>query len=330
MNASPFRPEEQPNPKPRTQQATGASTRDPAPVNLNPREQTHNTSHVEHVSLMILPAMISNGNKELRVNVMLDPCSTSSYISKDAAEEFELQGQELTLTIAGTGGTEVNKQSRRVELTVTNLAGKFSSPLQDHVLDNIAGDTPAIHWSELKDKWPHLHQVPFESVSRRHQIDVMIGSDHPVFHHVLKKACGDQPNDPFACLTNLSWVCFGPTLVEEFRRDTHSHFTRTCCSGQVNKPHSPDDILRAFWELKSLGIMNKPEQRMTAEEGAAVAQVSEMLEVRKGRYRIGIPGKEGDPKLTNNYEVALVRLKSQEKSLKRKGPEVMEAYNKIF
>jgi len=69
---------------------------------------------------------------------------------------------------------------------------------------------------------------------------------------------------------------------------------------------------------------------MTAEEGAAVAQVSEMLEVRKGRYRIGIPGKEGDPKLTNNYEVALVRLKSQEKSLKRKGPEVMEAYNKIF
>ena len=76
--------------------------------------------------------------------------------------------------------------------------------------------------------------------------------------------------------------------------------------------------------------MDKPEQQMTAEERAATAQVSETLEVRNGRYRIGIPWKKGEPKFTNNYDVALMRLKSQEKSLKRKGPEVMEAYSKIF
>ena len=89
---------------------------------------------------MILPAMISNGNKEVRVNVTPDPCSTSLYISEDAAKEFELQGQELNV-IAGTGGTEVSTGSRRVELTVTNLDCKFSSPLKEHVLDNIVGDT---------------------------------------------------------------------------------------------------------------------------------------------------------------------------------------------
>ena len=261
---------------------------------------------------------------------MLDPCSTSSYISEEAAEQLELHGQELNLTIAGTGGVEVKTRSRRVELTVTNLDGTFSSLLQAHVLDNIAGGTSAIRCSELKDKWPHLRQVPFESVSRRRQIDIMIGSDQPVFHHVLKEACGDQPNDTTARLTNLGWVCFGPTLVEEFRRNTHSHFTRTYRSSHVNKPPPPDEILRAFWELESLGIMDKPEQRMTAEERAAVAQVSETLGVRNGRYKIGIPWKEGELKFTNNYDVALVRLKSQEKSLKRKGPEVMEAYNKIF
>ena len=73
------------------------------------------------LAMLILSAMISNRNKELRVNVMPDPCSASSYISEDAAEELELQGQELNLTITGTGGTEVETQSRRVELTVTNL-----------------------------------------------------------------------------------------------------------------------------------------------------------------------------------------------------------------
>ena len=45
---------------------------------------------------------------------MLDPCSTSSYISEDTAEELELQRQELNLTIAGTGGTEVTTRSRRM------------------------------------------------------------------------------------------------------------------------------------------------------------------------------------------------------------------------
>ena len=61
-------------------------------------------------------------------NVMLEPCSTSSYISEDAAEELGLQGQELDLTIAGTAGTEVKIHSRRVELTVANLDSTFSSP----------------------------------------------------------------------------------------------------------------------------------------------------------------------------------------------------------
>ena len=187
---------------------------------------------------------------------------------------------------------------------MANLDSTFSSPLQAHVLNDIAGDTPAIRWSELKQKWPHLCHVPFESVSKRRQIDIMIGSDHPVFHHVLKEACGDQPNDPVARLTNLGWVCFGPTLVEEFRLNTHSHFTRTYRSSQVNKSPPPDDILRAFWELESLGITDQAEQQMTAEEKAAVAQVAETLEFESGRYKIGIPWKEGEPKLANNYEDA--------------------------
>ena len=43
------------------------------------------------------------------------------------------QVTRLNLKIAGTGGTEVKTRSRRVELIVTNLDGKFSSPLQAHV-----------------------------------------------------------------------------------------------------------------------------------------------------------------------------------------------------
>ena len=112
----------------------------------------------------------------------------------------------------------------------------------------------------------------------------MISSDHPVFQHVLKEAYGNQANDPVARLTNLGWVCFGPTLVEEFRRNSRSHFTRTYRSSQVNKSPPPDDILHALWELESLGIRDTTEQTMAAEVREAVERVVETLKCNDGRY----------------------------------------------
>ena len=294
------------------------------------QQRTHKTSNVDSVSLMVLPALISNGRKSLKVNVMLDPCSTSSYITEAAANELELNGQPLNLTIAGTGGTEVQKQSRRVELSVVNLNGRFTAPLQAYVLDDVANDTPAIHWSKLKERWPHLRDVPFENVSRRRRIDAMIGSDHPIFHMVLNEIPGAEPNDPIGRLTNLGWVCFGPTLVENFRRDSHSYFSRTYRSRVADQRQPPDDAIRKFWELDAIGIKEETRPAMTAEENAAVKKVSETLKFLNGRYEIGIPWKDEEPNFVNNYEAAFARLESQEKSLRKKGPEVMQAYNHIF
>ena len=66
--------------------------------------RTYTTRRPEHVSLMILPALLCNSKKKLKVNVMLDPCSTGSYVTENAAEE-------LVLTISGTGSSEVRKNS---------------------------------------------------------------------------------------------------------------------------------------------------------------------------------------------------------------------------
>jgi hypothetical protein len=45
---------------------------------------------------------------------------------------------------------------------------------------------------------------------------------------------------------------------------------------------------------------------------------------------VGIPWKKEEPNLNNNYDMALIRLKSQEKSLERKGSEATHTYNKII
>ena len=122
----------------------------------NNNKTTYNTAQVEKISLMVLPAIIGNGAKKLEINVMLDPCSTGSYITESAAEELQLKGKRQNLTISGTGGTEIKKQSRRVQCSVSSMNGLFSAPVEANVFDNITGNTPAIDWSTLKNDWPHL------------------------------------------------------------------------------------------------------------------------------------------------------------------------------
>ena len=100
--------------------------------------------------------------ESLKVNIMLDPCSTGSYLSEAATEELNLRGQPQTLRIAGTGGADVTKRSSRVELTFSNIETDFSAKLEANVLTNITSDTPTIQWLELKNKWPHLRLIPFQ------------------------------------------------------------------------------------------------------------------------------------------------------------------------
>ena len=45
---------------------------------------------------------------------------------------------------------------------------------------------------------------------------------------------------------------------------------------------------------------------MTVEEKAAMTKVAETIAFENRRYTVGIPWREGEPKLGNSYEAALV------------------------
>ena len=61
------------------------------------------------------------------------------------------------------------------------------------------------------------------------------------------------------------------------------------------------------------------------------ALLERILITINGRYDVGIPWKAGEPKLINNYQAALLRFQSQEKSaLRKKSPDIMKAYSKVF
>ena len=220
----------------------------------------------DNVSLMVLPAVARKGSRQLKVNVMLDPCSTGSYVIEALAEELQLKGNFQELTIAGAGGSVVKKQSKQVSVIIESTNNKFYESVDANAMEDIAGDTPAFDWADIKSTWPHLCSVPFEKVAKRKQIDILIGSDHPLFHRVLNEIHGSAPTDPIAKVTHLGWVCFGPTQLENHRRKSRSHFTRTYRSSLVEQ--CPDQELRRFWELEALGIKDNNERTLDEREAA--------------------------------------------------------------
>ena len=86
---------------------------------------------------MVLPSIINSKKNSLKVNVRLDPCSTGSDVTEAAAEDLSLRGEQQTLTISGTCGSEVKKRSCRVKLEVTNIETNFRAEIDAYVLSNI-------------------------------------------------------------------------------------------------------------------------------------------------------------------------------------------------
>ncbi len=288
--------------------------------------KTYTTNQVEQISLMVLPATVENGHKKLKVNVMLDPCSTGSYVTESVAEELQLKGEKQDLTISGTGGTEIKRQSKRVRCSVTSISGNFSSPVEANVLANITGNTPAIEWNELKSNWPHLNAIQFETVSKRKQIDILVGSDHPVFHKVLREVTGHNPKNPVARQMPLGWVCFGPISKKPSTWTTQSHMTRTY---KTEHAQEVSDNLRHFWELEAIGIKDGNVRPLTPDEKKAVEIVRSTQTLVNGRYEVGVPWKDGEPDFSNNYDMAYSRLQKLESSLRKK-TEVAKAYNETI
>lgn len=151
-----------------------------------------------------------------------------------------------------------------------------------------------LHLSGPNWKWSGLNynQSHFRYVAKCRQINVLIGSDNPIFHHVLKEIHGNEAGDPITWFTNLGWVCFEPMLTEEFWHMSRSYFMCTYRSNHFKERETSDNILCKFWELKALGIWD---------EKAAVAQVMETLQFKDRWYEVGIPWKRGEPQLVNNW-----------------------------
>lgn len=132
-------------------------------------------------------------------------------------------------------------------------------------------------------------------------------------HYAIREVRG-RPGEPIARLTPLGWTCIGCPNPSS-RHMLQTNFECTYFVKDQSEIEELNANLRKFWEAEDVSLSETPIVRI--DEQIALKKVEESLRYDSKRYQIGIPWKEDNPTLPDNYEMALRRLQNTEKWLQK-------------
>ena len=94
----------------------------------------------------------------------------------------------------------------------------------------------------------------------------------------------------------------------------------------IDQPLACESTIDQFWNLESIGITDSPK---TTNDDKALDTFERTVRYVDNRYFVSWPWKESDIMLTENYHLALGRLRSTVSKLKRNS-QLLEAYATII
>ena len=92
---------------------------------------------------------------------------------------------------------------------------------------------------------------------------------------------------------------------------------------------SIDRSIRNFWEVENIGTDKACTRVLTEEDKLALQKGENSLQIVDERYQISVPWKSERPQLPNSRQMAVSRLTSTKKNLK-KSPEAVAEYQKTI
>lgn len=180
-------------------------------------------------------------------------------------------------------------------------------------IHSISDKIPAVKTSHL----PEVLGVPNTRFLRgKGHVDLLIGIDHAHMHAEKTR----QVDHLLACKSPLGWVVFGgkPEEISDVTSILHVKYA------------SPID-LTDFWTTETMGVAVKPcvcdADKLTQTEREEAKLIEESCLKVENQWMIPYPWRKDPNQLPDNRGLAIKRLESTERRLKR-NPEQAEAYCK--
>lgn len=284
---------------------------------------THHISGSDEISFRTIPAIIQAGQRRMKVTIMLDDASSTSYINEDIAAELKLDGPSRSVSVNVVNGKMETFWSKEVEFSISNVDGTGQYKVSALTTDKVVGNLTPVPWHWEKNRWEHLRTVPFAVVNHRQPVDILIGADCIELHRCILEKPG-RVGEPIARLTPLGWTCVGKVgnIVKSGSMARKKTTFSTFFSSQINANVDLDSALRRFWEIEDL---NKQNPVFSAKEQGIIDSTKSSMRFVDGRYEVAVPWKQDSQVIPCGYELAMQRLLSAEKKLKNDA-NVAEAY----
>lgn len=256
--------------------------------------------------------LISDDFQRAPVRVLFDSGSQRSYITKKVAGSFALDGPSEVLSVSMLGGeTSQTKRMKKVRFSLASVQENVSTPVSMEALtiDKICTSLEPVE-IRLED-YPHLRNLILADSYPRGpvNVDILIGADFYFSFMSGKCKKGEATHAPTAVESTLGWIVGGP--IESLSSKNTQSMLSTVCIDPVT------DILKQFWELESIGIVDKGNTPMSLEEEESVRQFNEGLKFDGERYEVPLLRKSDALPFKSNYLQAAKRIESVERQLRR-------------
>ena len=290
------------------------------------------------IAFQTAPVVVRCQDRSLKLNALLDPCSDASFISRAAADELGLKGEEVQFELGTVSGrNDVRMMAGSVD--ISSLNNSFQATLDVNVISSLEGASVCSNWQDIKQHWPHMEDVPFPKMAGN-GIDLLIGlsaDTMPIF--VPMETRSRDKASPVAVLTPLGWTAFGCIGDAELSGDRYelnklknmTNTARTLRTHLVDNRISEEvQAMKAMTDMELIGVKTSEANLLSHDERMAVQKAEESLKKKGTRYQVAVPWREKEPQLTSNYEAALHRLVRLENALRRRGADLTASYHEIL
>ena len=275
--------------------------------------------------LQVLPVTLVNpfSSATKKIWALLDSGADTHLLSRRLFTELDLSGTPIRTKLQLANGDTKAFNTHETSCIVKDTDGTHSFHLDVvRVVDrlpNLKGSIPSSTDLLCHD---HLSDIQLPDIGGG-DVELIIGTGTPELHVFSEVRQGDDTK-PWAGKSPLGWVLFGRDFIHAEKEVVdHVAFIATHKLDTVSESICPCQ----FEHADLFGESDELFPSLDDEKASKIMESS--CELREGHYSMRLPWKDGCPKLPDNYNMALSRLKSLGRRLSQE-PDTLSLYqNKI-
>ena len=215
--------------------------------------------------MQIIPVTISNKNRSIRTNTLLDNGSNATLLTQDIVEQLDLKGKSRRLSVNNAVLKKSEVESKLVNFDLSDSHPNKLKIENAWVVSSLDVNHKNFDITNLKEKFKHLQGVPIPSLTPG-GVSLIIRADFPELQIHFDFRQGD-PCEPYAVKTKLGWTIMGG-------KNKSSQLN----SNNINTSFNIDDPI----------LLTKDEKR-------AVSILEKTIVLKDGHYEIGLLWKNDRP-----------------------------------